>query len=60
MLTREKINAARANIIRRLIQHVEHDNLKNFAFKISVNAALRDRGDDTRPVIIADLKQMMD
>ncbi len=30
------------------------------SFKTSVNAALRDRGDEARPVIIAELKQMMD
>jgi hypothetical protein len=56
MLAREKINATRANIRRRIIIQSDHDNLKNFAFKISVNGAIRYRGDEARPVIIAELK----
>ncbi len=60
MLTREKINVTRAKIRPRLIIHVDHNNLKDFAFKVSVNTALRDRGDEVRPVIIAELKQRMD
>ena len=59
MLTREKINATRANIRRRLVLQAGHNNLKKFAFKISVNVALRDRSDDARPMVFAKLKQVM-
>ncbi len=60
MSTRKKINAVRAKIRRRLVLQVGNDNFKDFAFKISGNVALRDRCDEARPVIIAELKQMMD
>ena len=45
MLTREKINANRAKIRRHLVLQAGTDILKDFAFKISDNAALRERGD---------------
>ena len=32
----------------------------DYAFKISVNAAMRERGDEERPVIVAELQQMID
>ncbi len=58
---RKKINATRAKIKRRLVLQADNDNLKDFAFKISVNAALCDRSDKASPVIIAELiKKMMD
>ena len=60
LLTREKINASRAKIRRHLVLQAGTDSLKDFAFKISVNAALRERGDEARPVILAELKQMME
>ncbi len=60
MLIREKINAIRAKIRCRLVLQAVNSNLKDFAFKISVNAAIHDRGDEARPVIIAELKQIMD
>jgi hypothetical protein len=59
MLTREKINANRAKIRRHLVLQAGTDSLKDFDFKISVNAALRARGDEARPVILVKLKQMM-
>ncbi len=59
MLTRDKINANRANIRRHLVLQAGTDSLKDFAFKISGNAALRERGDEARPVILDELKQMM-
>jgi hypothetical protein len=59
MLTREKINVTQVKMRRRLVLHVDHDNLKDCAFKISLNSVRRDRGDESRPVIIAELKQMM-
>jgi hypothetical protein len=34
--------------------------LKDFAFKISVNAALCDRGDEASPLNLAEFKQIMD
>jgi hypothetical protein len=60
MLTREKINANRAKIRRHLVLQADTDSLKDFAFNISVNAALRERGNEARPVILAELKQMME
>ncbi len=45
---------------RHLILQGDHDILKEHAFKISVNTALRERGDEARPVILAALKQMME
>jgi len=33
---------------------------KNFAFHISVRAALRERAEEVRPVLMAELKQMVD
>ena len=60
LLTREKVNAVRAKTRRHLILRCDRDALKEYAFKISVNAALRDRGDEARPVILAELKQMME
>jgi hypothetical protein len=59
MLAREKTNATRAKIRRRLVLKASHDNFKDFAFNILVNAALRDRGDEARLVIVAELKQLM-
>jgi len=56
----EKINATRANIRCPLVLKASHNNFKDFAFKILVNAALRDRGDEARLVIVAELKQLMD
>ena len=60
LLTREKMNAARAMTRRHLILQGDQDALKEHAFKISVNTALRERGDEARPVIMAELKQMME
>ena len=60
LLTREKMNAVRAMNRRHLILQGDRDTLKEHAFKISVNTALRERGDEARPVILAELKQMME
>ena len=60
MLTREKINATRAKVRHHIVLQAGNDGLKEFAFKISINAALRDRSDEARPVILAELKQMVD
>jgi hypothetical protein len=56
MLTREKINANRANIIRHIVLQACTDSIKDFAFKISVNAALRKRDDEARLVILVEFK----
>ncbi len=45
---------------RYLVLEGDHNTVKEHAFKISVNAALRDRGDGARPVILAERKQMME
>ena len=42
-----------------LVLHAGTDSLKDFAFTISVNAALRERDDEARPVILAELKEIM-
>ncbi len=60
LLTREKVYAARVMTRRHLVLQDHRDILKEHAFKISVNAALRDRGDEARPVILAELRQMME
>jgi hypothetical protein len=60
MQIREKISANRAKVRRHLALQTGTDSLKDFAFKISVNAALRERGDESRPAILVDLKQMME
>ena len=60
ILTREKINVHRAKIRHHLVLQAGTDSLKDFAFKISVDAALRERGNEARPVIFAELKQLME
>jgi hypothetical protein len=60
MLTRENINATRAKVRHHIVLQAGNDGLKYFAFKISINATLRDRSDEARPVILAELKQMVD
>ena len=60
LLTREKIYAAQAINRRHLILQGDRDTLKDDAFKISVNTALRERGDEARLVILVELKQMME
>ncbi len=59
-MTREKIYVNREKIRRHLVLQAGADSLKDFAFKISVNAAVRECGDEARPVIFAELKQMME
>ncbi len=56
MLPHEKINTNRAKIRRHLFLQASTDSLKDFAFKIFVNAALRERGYEARPVILAKRK----
>ncbi len=60
LLTREKVNAARAMARHHIVFKGDRDALKEHAFKISINAALRDRGDEARAVILDELKQMME
>jgi hypothetical protein len=59
MLTREKINGNRAKITRHIVLQAGTDSLKDCAFKISGNTALREQGDEAKPMILAELKQMM-
>ncbi len=59
-MIRDKVNAARAITRRHLVLQGDRDAFKEHAFNISVNAALSDRGDEASPVILAELKQMME
>ena len=60
LLNRHKTNASRAMIKRKIVARSDCKDNQDFAFKISVSAALRDRGDEARPVIMAELQQMVD
>jgi hypothetical protein len=60
LLTRDKVNAARAMTRRHLVLQGDRDALREHAFKVSANAALRDLGDEARPEIIAELKKVME
>lgn len=60
MLIRRRIDATRAKMRRELVLRSDCRDAQDYAFKISVRAALRDREDEARPVIMAELKQMVD
>ena len=47
-------------IKRKMVAQSDCKGNQDFAFKISVSAALRDRRDEARPVIMAELQQMVD
>ena len=54
-----KEEAARSELRKQLVARQDwHD--ENFAFTMSVKAALRERGADAMPVILAELQQMVD
>ncbi len=42
------------------MQRFDCKGAKDYAFKISVTAVLRDRGDEARSVLMAELQQMLD
>jgi hypothetical protein len=44
---------------RELVVRSDCKDAQDYAFKISVRAALRDREDEARPVIMAELQQMV-
>jgi hypothetical protein len=52
-------DASRAEIRRQLLKRKDWID-KDYAFTMSVRAALRERGEEARPVIMAELQQMMD
>jgi hypothetical protein len=52
-------DACRAEIRRQLLKRKDWID-KDYAFTMSVEAALRERGEEARPVIMAELQQMMD
>ena len=58
LLTR-KADAARAACRRNLLRQSDIGVKQDFAFKISLNAALRERGNEARPVVMAELQQMV-
>ncbi len=47
-------------IKRKMMARSDCKGNQDFAFKVSVSAALGDRGDEVRAVIMAELKQMVD
>jgi hypothetical protein len=54
-----RANAVTANIRKQLVRRSDwHDT--DFTFTMSVRAAMRERGEETRPVIMAELQQMVD
>jgi len=59
-LIRRRIDANRAKMRRELVVRSDCKDAQDYAFKISVRAALRDREDEARPVIMAELQQMVD
>ena len=60
ILASEKMNANQAKIRPHLLLQAGIDSLKVFAFNVSGNAALLERGDETRPVRLAELNQRME
>jgi hypothetical protein len=59
LLSRHITNAYGSVIKRKMVAQSDCKNCRDFAFKISVSAALRDRGDEARPVIMAEFYQMV-
>ena len=60
LLTRQGYDASRVKIRRQLTLRSNCKGAQDYAFKISVNVALRVRGDEARTVIMAELQQMID
>jgi hypothetical protein len=60
LLSRHIKNISRAIIKRKMVTRSDCKGNQDFAFKISVSAALRDREDEARPVIMTELQQMVD
>jgi hypothetical protein len=60
LLGRRITNTSRAMIKHKMVARSDCKGNQDFAFKISVSAALRDRGDEARPVKMAELQQMVD
>jgi hypothetical protein len=59
LLSKTKIDKAQAEIRRQLVLRKDWID-KEFAFKISVNAALREHGEEAREVIMKGLRQLVD
>ncbi len=59
LLTRQWTEASRVKIRRLLMLQPYCKGAQDYAFKISVNAALRERRDEARPLIMAELKQII-
>ncbi len=55
LLSRHITNTSRAMIKRKMVDRSDCNGNRHFTFKIFVSAALRDRGDEARPVIMAEL-----
>jgi len=60
MVARQSTIIKRSTCNRHLVRQVNCGDTKDFAFKISLNSALRERGNEARPVIMAELRQMVD
>ncbi len=60
LLSRHITIALRAIIKRNIVDQSDCKDSQDSAFKICVSAALRDRGDEARPVIMAKLQQLVD
>jgi hypothetical protein len=59
-ITRDDNNSTRAIIRRFIVQRIDCKGAQDYAFIISVTAAPRDRGDESRSVIMAELQEMLE
>ncbi len=60
LLARDNKNSARAVIRRSIVQRFGCKGANDYAFKISITAALRGCGDEAISVIMAELQQKLD
>ena len=60
MFARQSTIIKRSICNRHLVRQVNCGDTKDFAFKISLNSALRERGNESRPIIMAELRHMVD
>ena len=60
LLARRRPDVSNAIVKKHTLSQSEGKDVRGYAFKISVNAALREREEEARPVIMAELQQMVD
>jgi hypothetical protein len=60
LFARRRPDVSNAIVKKHTLPQSEGKDVRGYAFKISVNAALREREEEARPVIMAELQQMVD